>query len=45
MNMNLSQHSVSVEALVPARGNLRMQVKPQSGGRSQNEELARGMAV
>lgn len=39
MTRNVHQHSVSVEA------NLRMQVKPQSGGRSQNEELARGMSV
>lgn len=39
MNMNLSQHSVSVQA------NLRMQVKHQRCGRNQNEGLARGMSV
>lgn len=39
MNRNVDQHSVSVEA------NLLWQVKPRSGGRSQNEALARGMSV
>jgi len=39
MSINLFQHSVSVKA------NLRKQVKRQRCGRSQNEELARGMAV
>jgi hypothetical protein len=39
MNANIHNFSVSVQA------NLRQQVKPRSGGHSQNESVARGMPI
>lgn len=42
---NAAVPTVSVQALVPAWGNLRKQVQTQRDGRSQHRRVARGLPV